>query len=90
MRLRFLAIAGGVLLASAARAAAPQADLPPLRLHYVSALAGYPTHADATPIDWSRSNALVGKLRGHAGHERGVPTEHPPPRAAQQADGVRP
>jgi hypothetical protein len=78
MLIRILAIAAGPLLAATACASEPVASLPPYRLHYVSAFAGYPTHADATPIDWSRSNGLVGELQGHAGHWRAAPADHRP------------
>lgn len=67
---RLFATLASLLLASAAQAAEPAASLPALRLHYVSAFAGPPGSADPKPIDWVRSNALVGKLQGHAGHWR--------------------
>lgn len=70
MRLRLLATAVSLLLSSAAQAAEPAARLPALQLHYVSAFAGPPAVADPKPIDWRYSNALVGKLQGHAGHWR--------------------
>jgi hypothetical protein len=57
-------------LAGPAHAAEAAASLPALRLHYVSAFAGPPAPADPKPIDWRYSNALVGKLQGHAGHLR--------------------
>jgi hypothetical protein len=81
MSLRTPAIAAGLLIAGTASAAEPGASLPPLRLHYVSAFAGYLTHADAKSVDWSRSNALVGELQGHAGHWRAAPAvDRPAPR----------
>jgi hypothetical protein len=78
MLIRILAIAAAPLLAASAGAAEPVARLPPLRLHYVSAFAGGPTHADAKPVEWSRSNALVGELQGHAGHWRAAPADRQP------------
>jgi hypothetical protein len=81
MHLQIPTTALGLLLAAAAYAAEPSASLPPVRLHYVSAFAGYPTHADAKPADWSRSNALVGELQGHAGHWRAAAaTDKPAPK----------
>jgi len=65
-----LATAAGLWLAGAAHAAEPAASLPAPRLHYVSAFAGPPNVADPKPVDWHRSNALVGALQGHAGHWR--------------------
>jgi hypothetical protein len=70
MRLRLFATVASLLLAGVAHAAEPAASLPALRLHYVSAFTGPPAVADPKPIDWRYSNALVGKLQGHAGHWR--------------------
>jgi hypothetical protein len=67
---RFLATAASLWLAVPAHANEPAASLPALRLHYVSAFAGQPKIADPKPVDWQRSNALVGALQGHAGHWR--------------------
>ena len=78
MLIRILAIAAAPLLAASACAAEPVARLSPLRLHYVSAFAGGPTHADAQPVEWARSNALVGELQGHAGHWRTAPADRRP------------
>jgi len=89
MRIRILAIAG-LPLAATACAAEPGTSLPPLRLHYVSAFAGYPTPADAKPVDWSRSNALVGELQGHAGHWRAAPASTRPTLPPPQPGGARP
>ena len=89
MRLRIVGLAAGLLFAKVACAAEPGASLPPVRLHYVSAFAGYPTHADAKPIDWSRSNALVGELQGHAGHWRAAPADKPAPQP-HQTEGAKP
>jgi hypothetical protein len=67
---RLLAALASLWLSSLAHATEPAASLPSLRLHYVSAFAGQPATADPKPINWRSSNALVGKLRGHAGHWR--------------------
>jgi hypothetical protein len=67
---RYLAALACLGLAGPAHAAEPAASLPALRLHYVSAFAGPPAAADPKPVDWRDSNALVGKLQGHAGHWR--------------------
>jgi hypothetical protein len=84
MRIRIPTTAVGLLLAAAACAAEPSASLPPVRLHYVSAFDGYPTHVDAKTVDWSRSNALVGELQGHAGHWRAAAaTDRPAPKPPQ-------
>jgi hypothetical protein len=53
---------------------APPARITPPRLDYRSAFTGVTGRADAEPVDWSRSNALVGALKGHAGHLRGAPS----------------
>jgi hypothetical protein len=53
-----------------AAAAAAAASLPAPKLSYASAFAGTPAVADPKPIDWRQSNALVGRLQGHAGHLR--------------------
>lgn len=92
MSTRVFATAACLLLAATAYAAEPGAGLPALRLHYVSAFAGYPTHADAKPVEWSRSNALVGELQGHAGHWRAAPAADPPPPQPQpsQPGGAKP
>jgi hypothetical protein len=50
----------------------PSITLPVPRLVYTSPFTGQLPHADAPPIDWARSNALVGALGGHAGHLRGT------------------
>jgi len=70
MTYRLATALASLLLAGWAHAAEPAASLPALRLHYVSAFAGQPAAVDPKPIDWQRSNALVGKLQGHAGHWR--------------------
>ena len=89
MSLRILTLAAGLLLVGAACATEPGHGLPRLRLLYVSAFAGYPTHADAKPIDWSRSNALVGELQGHAGHWRAAPVDEPAPQP-RRTEGANP
>jgi hypothetical protein len=70
MTLRLFTTVASLLLAGAAHGQTPAASLPLLRLNYVSAFAGQPTSADPKPTDWVSSNALVGKLQGHAGHWR--------------------
>jgi len=90
MRIRILTVVAVPWLAGIVCAAEPGARLPPLRLHYVSAFAGYPTHADARPVAWSRSNALVGELQGHAGHWRTLPAEPRPTPPPAQTGGARP
>jgi hypothetical protein len=67
---RLTTTVASLLLAGAASAAEPAASLPLLRLNYVSAFSDQPSAAEPKPIDWTRSNALVGKLQGHAGHWR--------------------
>jgi hypothetical protein len=70
MTLRLFTTVASLLLAGAAHGQTPAASLPLLRLNYVSAFAGQPSAADPKPTDWVSSNALVGKLQGHAGHLR--------------------
>jgi len=81
MKIAVVATAAGLLLADPASAAEAGVRLTPPRLQYVSAFAGYGTHADAKPREWSRSNAVVGELQGHAGHWRAAPS----PRGADTA-----
>jgi hypothetical protein len=80
------------LWAGPARAAESDTLLPRLSLGYVSAFTGVLTHADAPSIDWSRSNALVGALQGHAGHWRRPPStpQADTPAAPPKTDGARP
>lgn len=66
--------------------------LPPPRLAYTSAFRTAPSSADpADPaaIDWAQSNALVGALRGHAGHLRGRAGDPPPAPGAAAPAGHR-
>lgn len=70
-----------------ARAADPTVTLPAPRLAYTSAFAGVPGHSDAAPIEWARSNALVGELKGHAGHLRGSAAPAPNALPAQAPAG---
>jgi len=90
MRLRIVGLAASLLFAKVACAAEPGASLPPVRLHYVSAFAGYPTHADAKSVEWSRSNARVGELQGHAGHWRAAPAADRPAPQAPPTGGAKP
>ncbi|WP_162911044.1 hypothetical protein [Azohydromonas sediminis] len=73
-------------LAAVPAGAAPAADagvtLPPPRLHYTSAFRAAPSPtdpADPQAVGWAQANALVGALRGHAGHLRGRVGDPPPP-----------
>lgn len=90
MHLRNLGFAAGLLLVKTACAAEPGASLPPMRLHYVSAFAGYPTHADGKSVDWTRSNAWVGELQGHAGHWRAAPAADRPAPQPPSTGGSKP
>ena len=63
---------------------------PRLPLHYVSAFAGMPTHADAARVEWSLSNALVGALQGHAGHWRAAPAANTLAPQPPQPGGAKP
>lgn len=67
---RILATVAGLWLAGPAHATEAAASLPALRLHCVSAFIVSPAAADPKPIGWRHSNALVGRLQGHAGHWR--------------------
>jgi hypothetical protein len=67
---RLFATVASLWLALPAHAAEAAASLPTMRLSYASAFAGTPPVADPKPIDWRQSNALVGRLQGHAGHWR--------------------
>jgi hypothetical protein len=85
MKIAVVATAAGLLLANPASAAEAGVRLVPPRLQYVSAFAGYGTPADAKPIEWSRSNAVVGELQGHAGHWRVAPSARGADTAGPQA-----
>lgn len=65
----------------------PSVTLPVPRLSYTSPFTGQLSHADAPPIDWARSNALVGALKGHAGHLRGTSVEPPATASPSTAPG---
>lgn len=91
MKLLILPLATAALLAGPVRATEPGTRLPRLMLAYESAFAGVAAHADAKPIDWSVSNALVGALQGHAGHwRRPAPAPSSPNEAPRQREGPRP
>jgi hypothetical protein len=84
------------LLAAAPADAAPADDagvtLPPPRLHYTSAFRTAPSPtdpADPQAIGWAQANALVGALRGHAGHLRGRAGDPPPPAGGAAAPAHR-
>jgi hypothetical protein len=85
MKIAVVATAAGLLLANPASAAEAGVRLTLPRLQYVSAFAGYGTHADPKPIEWSRSNAVVGELQGHAGHWRAAPSARGADTAGPQA-----
>lgn len=75
---RLLAVCATAVCGAAAAATGPADDaavrLSPPRLNYISAFTPSLRHADAPRVEWSRSNALVGALKGHAGHLRGPVT----------------
>jgi hypothetical protein len=82
-----LAGAAAAFPPTAAAGTDPAVTLPLPRLTYHSAFATMTGHADAAPVDWARSNALVGELKGHAGHLRGSATSTPADTGARPAAG---
>jgi hypothetical protein len=93
----WLTIAAATLLVTAApvfaqanvRAAPNDVRLAaPPRLTYTSAFNLRLSHVDAQPIDWAQSNALMGRLQGHAGHLRGTPAAEANPPAAHGHHGA--
>jgi hypothetical protein len=56
---------------------APAQLAAPPHLTYFSAFMQRVDRSDAPPIDWSQSNALMGRLQGHVGHLRGDATATP-------------
>jgi hypothetical protein len=77
MRHRILALAVSLSAAGPALATPSDTKLPAMRLGYATASSGLPPATDPAPTDWARSNALVGALRGHAGHLRPRRAETP-------------
>lgn len=65
-------LCGSLLVAACSTPSEPAATLPMPSLTHASETAGSPPHSDPEAVEWSRSNALVGTLGGHAGHLRGA------------------
>jgi len=73
------------VVATLAAADDARVTLPAPRLAYTSALpmaSATADPADPALIPWAQSNALVGALRGHAGHLRGRAGDPVPPAGA--------
>lgn len=70
-------LVGGLVLAGCAQAPEPAASLPAVTLAAPAERLGAAPLADPEPVDWARSNALVGELGGHAGHLRGAAASAP-------------